>query len=226
MQAHEYRGERCGVLSSYRADAAVARQASQTAGENSPYAILEVQAHVALLQQALSLAGSHEEGAADALWAEGLKVETLAVSLAAAAVEQAHSQGVEVVGVLRAALVRAAPGLGKAAHCEEAEARHAALEDVEQHALEALAVGGARHFRPADRVMVRSVDALCTSSRSVTARRVLPALRTSRSTECRALMEHCDCAHAAIRQRSSQADRRAPQRVHCSNSQRACARAQ
>ena len=140
VQAHEYCGERCGVLSSYRADAAIVRQASQTAGDSSPHAILEVQAHVALLQQALSLAGSHKEGAADALWAGGLEVEALAVSLAAAAVEQAHSQRVEVVGVLRAALVGTAPGLGKAAHCEEAEARHAVLEDVEQHALEWLAV--------------------------------------------------------------------------------------
>ena len=140
MQAHEYRGERCGVLSSYRADAAVARQASQTAGEGSLHAILEVQAHVALLQQALSLTGSHEEGASDALWARGLEMEALAVLLAAAAVKQAHLQGVEVVGVLRAALVGVAPGLGKAAHCEEAEARHVALEDVEQPALEGLAV--------------------------------------------------------------------------------------
>ena len=67
MQAHDNRGERGGVFSSYKADAAVARQASQRAGEGSSHAILEVQAHVALLQQALSLAGLHEEKAADAL---------------------------------------------------------------------------------------------------------------------------------------------------------------
>ena len=56
----------------------------QTAGEGSLHAILEVQAHVALLQQALSLAGSHKEGTADSLWPGGLEVEALAVSLAAA----------------------------------------------------------------------------------------------------------------------------------------------
>ena len=61
------------------------------AGEGSPHAILEVQAHVALLQQALSLAGSHEDGAAGALWARGLEMETPVVSLAAAAVGQADS---------------------------------------------------------------------------------------------------------------------------------------
>ena len=42
--------------------------------------------------------------------------------------------------VLRAALVGAAPGLGEVAHYEEAEARHAALEELEQYALEGLAV--------------------------------------------------------------------------------------
>ena len=54
-----------------------------------------------------------------------------AVSLKGAAVGQVHLQWVEVVGVLRAALVGAAPGLGKTAHCEEAVARHAGLKDVE-----------------------------------------------------------------------------------------------
>ena len=58
----------------------------------------------------------------------------------AAAVGQAHSQGVEAIGVLRAALVGAAPRLGEVAHYEEAEARHEALEELEQYALEGLAV--------------------------------------------------------------------------------------
>ena len=115
VQAHEYRGKRCGVLSSCKADAAVAQQANQTAGEDSPHAILKMQASVALLQQALSLAGSHVEGAADALWAEGLEVEALALSLAVAAVGQAHSRWVGV------------------------KARHTAQVEVEQHALEGLA---------------------------------------------------------------------------------------
>ena len=57
---------------------------SVAAKEDSPHAILEVPAHVALLQQALSLAGSHKEGAADALWAGRLKMAARAVSLAAA----------------------------------------------------------------------------------------------------------------------------------------------
>ena len=95
-QAHEYRGERCGVLSSSRAYAAVAQQASQTTREDSPHAILKMQTHVALLQQALSLAGSHEEGAANAMLAGGLEVTARAVSLAAAALGQAHSRGVKV----------------------------------------------------------------------------------------------------------------------------------
>ena len=60
-------------------------------GEGTLHAILEVQVHFGLLQQALSLAGSHEEGAAGALWARGLEMETPVVSLAAAAVGQADS---------------------------------------------------------------------------------------------------------------------------------------
>ena len=68
-----------------------ALQANQTTGEGSLHAILEVQVHVVLLQQALSLAGSREEGAAGALWARGLEMEAPVVSLAAAAVGQAHS---------------------------------------------------------------------------------------------------------------------------------------
>ena len=123
-----------------KTDAAAALQASQTAGEGSPHAILELQVHVALLQQALSLAGSHENGAAGAFWENRLEVETPVVSLAAAAVGQAHSQGVEAVGVLRTAVVGAAPGLGEVAHYEEAETRHEALEELEQYALERLAV--------------------------------------------------------------------------------------
>ena len=68
---------------------------------------------IALLQQTLSIDGSHEKEAECALWAKWLEVEAPVVSLAAAAVGQAHSQGVEALGVLRAALVGAAPGLGE-----------------------------------------------------------------------------------------------------------------
>ena len=116
--AHEDRGKRCGVLF-------VKRMRRQHSGE--PNGGRELAAHDSensgacrLVLQTLSLAGYHEEGAANALWAKKLEVAARAVSHAFVAVGQAHSRGAG------------------------AKARHTAQMEVEQHALEWLAAAERR----------------------------------------------------------------------------------